>query len=473
MYGASQAQLAAALTDEVWDYVFLDGPRPDACGVPVSLLDAMRREFAFWYPFDVRVSGKDLIGNHLTFCMYNHTAIWKDAPGRWPKGVRCNGHLLLNGEKMSKSTGNFLTLQQAVAEYSADAVRIALADAGDGLDDANFEVATANAAILRLTKELAWLEELHAAAHAGQLRSGDLTFADKAFAADLDHLTHAAAQAYGSMQFREALKAAFFDLHNARDAYRLLCNAGAGSSGESGLHAQLALRYVDVQVRLLAPIAPHWCDHVWTRIMRRPGTVLRAGWPHADAPDVALREAAAYLHEALAEWRKLLAKAVAPPKKKPAGDHTSGKLQCTSVTAYVKACYTGAHACVLAALAAAFDAQSKRFTCEVDAALASARSLCEAQGAEFDPKVMLPFQKFKMGQTTSAGAAALQPTLAFDEARVLDDNSAFVAKTLGVPVFAVHVLRTTEDVDRAPAGARAHDAQPGKPAVFFEMAPLV
>lgn len=48
---------------------------------------------------------------------------------------------------------------QAIREYSADAMRWALADAGDGMDDANFETTTANAAILRLTKELAWMEE--------------------------------------------------------------------------------------------------------------------------------------------------------------------------------------------------------------------------------------------------------------------------------------------------------------------------
>ena len=38
-------------------------------------------------------------------------------------------------------------------------MRVALADAGDLLDDANFEHSTANAAILRLTKELAWVQE--------------------------------------------------------------------------------------------------------------------------------------------------------------------------------------------------------------------------------------------------------------------------------------------------------------------------
>ena len=39
---------------------------------------------------------------------------------RWPKAVRSNGHLLLNSEKMSKSTGNFLTMVQAVERFSAD-----------------------------------------------------------------------------------------------------------------------------------------------------------------------------------------------------------------------------------------------------------------------------------------------------------------------------------------------------------------
>lgn len=40
------------------------------------------------------------------------------------------GHVLLNGEKMSKSTGNFKTLKQALEEYSPDAMRFALALAG-------------------------------------------------------------------------------------------------------------------------------------------------------------------------------------------------------------------------------------------------------------------------------------------------------------------------------------------------------
>ena len=51
---------------------------------------------------------QDLIQNHLTFSLYNHTAMWEGRPDMWPRAMRCNGHLLLNAEKMSKSTGELL-----------------------------------------------------------------------------------------------------------------------------------------------------------------------------------------------------------------------------------------------------------------------------------------------------------------------------------------------------------------------------
>jgi leucyl-tRNA synthetase len=56
----------------------------------------------------------------LTYSLYNHAAIWPDHPEYWPRSFRANGHLLLNAEKMSKSTGNFLTLTQAIDKFSAD-----------------------------------------------------------------------------------------------------------------------------------------------------------------------------------------------------------------------------------------------------------------------------------------------------------------------------------------------------------------
>jgi len=129
------------MTDEVWDYIFtrrdLSPGVIKESGISEEWLKKLRREFEYFYPLDVRVSGKDLIQNHLTFFLYIHIALFP--PQYWPQGVRANGHLMLNGEKMSKHTGNFLTLEETVKKYGADAARIAFADAGDGVEDANFE----------------------------------------------------------------------------------------------------------------------------------------------------------------------------------------------------------------------------------------------------------------------------------------------------------------------------------------------
>ena len=46
------------------------------------------------------MSAKDLIPNHLTMSLYNHVEIWKDRPQMWPKGIYCNGHIMVDAEKM-------------------------------------------------------------------------------------------------------------------------------------------------------------------------------------------------------------------------------------------------------------------------------------------------------------------------------------------------------------------------------------
>ena len=52
---------AADLTDEVWDYIFLGGGQPQNSAILAQTLQAMRREFEFWYPFDLRVGFRPLL----------------------------------------------------------------------------------------------------------------------------------------------------------------------------------------------------------------------------------------------------------------------------------------------------------------------------------------------------------------------------------------------------------------------------
>jgi leucyl-tRNA synthetase len=123
---------ADQMTDEVWEYVLGSGAQPTS--LPAEKLGQLKYNFQYFYPLDVRSSGKDLIPNHLTFWIYIHAALFPEE--HWPRAVRANGHLMLNGKKMSKSTGNFLTMGDATKKYGADATRLTLADAGDEITDA-------------------------------------------------------------------------------------------------------------------------------------------------------------------------------------------------------------------------------------------------------------------------------------------------------------------------------------------------
>ena len=144
------------MTDEVWEWLLADGPWPSDPPMRREQADALKHEYEYFYPFDIRSSAKDLIPNHLTFCLYSHTALLPE--NKWPLSIRANGYLMLNGKKMSKSTGNSLTLRDGVDKFGADAMRLTLADAGDGIEDANFEEKTANANILRVHTLLSWCE---------------------------------------------------------------------------------------------------------------------------------------------------------------------------------------------------------------------------------------------------------------------------------------------------------------------------
>jgi leucyl-tRNA synthetase len=125
------------LSDEFWDSVFSSDV---AITYRSGVIGQLQREFRKWYPVDLRVSGKDLIPNHLLMCMYNHIAIFGKHMA--PRSYMCNGFITIDKEKMSKSTGNFITVEKAIADHGEDAVRLTLASAGDSTEDANFDART-------------------------------------------------------------------------------------------------------------------------------------------------------------------------------------------------------------------------------------------------------------------------------------------------------------------------------------------
>jgi len=457
------------MTAEVWDYIFLEGPFPKS-EIPSDLLKHMKKEFEYWYPFDLRVSGKDLIQNHLTFSIYNHTAIFPKE--KWPRSFRCNGHLMLNSEKMSKSTGNFKTLHQAIEDFSSDATRFSLADAGDGMDDANFVYETANAAILRLTKEIAWMEEILAAE--SSLRQGPpSTFADQVFANEINIAVKLTEHNYSAMMFREALKTGFYDLQAARDEYRLSCSLG-------GMNRDLLWRFMDVQTRLITPICPHYAEHVWKEVLKKDGFAVRAGWPTADLPDLTLQRANKYLQDTIVSMRKLLQKQTSAPKKAKKGPtNTATTVEESKPTIgllYVAEKYEGWKEECLKILQAKYDKGSRSFACDQDISAALKESPI-GQLADFKIilKQCMPFLRFKKDETLAVGPEALDVKLPFDEMQVLQENVDLIKRQIGLEKLEIFFI--TDESARNKAGSyvsvlRQTPPSPGNPVAIF-MAALV
>lgn len=192
--------------------------------------------------------------------LYNHAAIWKDFPEKWPRGIFCNGWIMVDGEKMAKSLGNFITISDAVDRFGADATRIALADAGDSLDDANFVTAEANNAILNLYALNQFIETTLSGVET--LRDGansDATSVfDDAFNQQMQHLIYEVDKSYEAMRFRDALHESFYLFTNAREDYRVFC-------GSHGFDRKTILNYIKNQLIILYPLAPHICEYLWMK----------------------------------------------------------------------------------------------------------------------------------------------------------------------------------------------------------------
>ncbi|KAJ1611368.1 hypothetical protein OJ252_1551 [Cryptosporidium canis] len=287
------------VNDDLFDYVFCltDEPSENLIkNIGMGQLEQMRKEFSYFYPLDCRVSGKDLIFNHLTMCLYNHAAIWENQRNFWPRSFYCNGHVMIDSMKMSKSSGNWITLEDGISEYSADACRIALADAGDMIDDANFCRDIANSAIMRLyslIQSAQFYVENKEKLRGGSLEQSNSELqsflsanpnalkafnqADQIFTSEVIRLSNEAYQSYKNFAYRDALKYSLFEFQLRRDQYRLLCD-----SNDLFLNKNVLKLFIETQIKILTPIAPHTCEYIWRDILGNDGFIVNSRWPEFD-----------------------------------------------------------------------------------------------------------------------------------------------------------------------------------------------
>ena len=260
------------LTDEVFNYIFLgEGNLEEVSrksGLDKNIILDMRKEFEYWYPIDLRQSGKDLIHNHLTFFLFHHIAIFR--PEHWPRGIGVNGFIMNEGKKMSKRLGNFVTMRQALNKYGADVSRFALAYFGEGLDDADWR-----------SKEVEGVRRNLESFYQMMIRINEIEPDNKVYMIDrwlksrVNRIIVEVTSHFEKTETRSGIQKAFYQFLNDLDWYRRRRN-GVGKIYKDALK---------VMLKLLAPVIPHMAEEIWEKWGNKTFISL-SEWPKANLEDI-------------------------------------------------------------------------------------------------------------------------------------------------------------------------------------------
>ena len=263
------------LTREFFDYVLLDkGGVEQAAGTSKlsrDLINAIKREFQYFYPVDSRHSGRDLVQNHLSFFVLNHVAMFDKK--LWPQEIVVNGSVMMDGAKMSKSMGNIIPLRAAIKEHGADPIRLAIISSAELLQDADFNMESVSGIQSKLESLLGECSGLKNS-EIGKLQAEDRWILSKT-QSKIARITRAAEK----MRLREALHDILFTLGTDLSWYSKRITAKGRKDVSGILH-----RVNSSRVAMLSPFAPHIAEEMWERL-GNSGLVSKSDWPEYSEGD--------------------------------------------------------------------------------------------------------------------------------------------------------------------------------------------
>jgi leucyl-tRNA synthetase len=175
-------------------------------------------------------------------------------------------------------------MDESVDRFSADACRLGLADAGDKHDDSNFDTDVANACILQLSRIEEFICKFHK--KISPLRNSQKSFFDEAMINEIKYMVLNTDKMYACQKFREAKQLAWDNMSSLLKLYQQLLK-----DQDQALHEEVTAFMLHCMVICLAPICPHWCEHIWQnydsiRLDCGSKFVVSAQWPLCKEDDV-------------------------------------------------------------------------------------------------------------------------------------------------------------------------------------------
>jgi len=236
------------MDDEFFDYVFLGIGHPKK-----EIYKAIREEFNYWYPVDLRSSGKDLVPNHLLFFLYHHVAIFPKK--YWPKAIAINGFVSLEGERMSKSKGPLLTIKEILDEFGADVTRFYILSNSEQTQDADWRYSNVKDAKKALNRFYRLAKEIisNSRVSNNEINMDKMTRQDRWILHRCQIAIMDVESAIKDMKVRKALQSAFYSILNDVKWYK-----------KRGEDSQVLREVLKIWVRLLAPFIPHISEEIWS-----------------------------------------------------------------------------------------------------------------------------------------------------------------------------------------------------------------
>ncbi len=228
----------------------------------------LREEWEYWYPVDYRCSGNDLISNHLSFYLFHHAELF-DEPA-WPQGITSMGMGLLEGKKMSSSSGHVVLPSNAIDEYGADTVRFFLLNSAEPWQD--YDWRSEQVQSTRDQLERFW----NRATETIDADEGDrdLAHIDHWLLAQLQETIETVTDAMERFETRTASQAAFYGFEEYLKWYRRRTDLDRPG-------ARWTLRRVlETRLRLLAPFVPFLANELHERLTGTPAE--EAQWPQVE-----------------------------------------------------------------------------------------------------------------------------------------------------------------------------------------------
>lgn len=234
--------------DDLFDYIFFGKGNLEEISkklnVPVENIERMRKEFVYWYPVDVRSSGRDLVLNHLPYYIYNHLLIFD----MLPRTIVINGFIRVGGKKMSKSFGNIYPLDKAINEFGVDPVRLGLTVTSKLSEDIDFDASKISAIAQQLNRISNLIDEMY------NYNGNKFDVAEKWLSTMMSKSIKEFDKSMKEFDLNTAYKIALYDIYDIVKEYLELTENPNG---------ELMRKVISAWLRLLYPAAPHFAEEKW------------------------------------------------------------------------------------------------------------------------------------------------------------------------------------------------------------------